>query len=373
MVQTQSHMITYSHPFAAVTSSLWSKYDSHKYVRDVEVIDRCVDARGRLHSTRVISMGGRLPVYIQPFVPMKLVHLKEVVIVDPHAQTMEVEVTNISCKSVMDARSLSRYTPCRRSPDSTTYEIDIAVQAFPRARDDEAVTRAQDAVAPGSDSTGGLACGHDGIPRRAHDSATSSEWTLELVRGGLGGGTRDSGILARWQQGYVAGQMESWAVNKLLSNVNKGEQYIDSFCQRWRQRHTMLCDYDSQLPPVARTPSPSPDTPAPPCGAQQHARNVSAGVHGSNIGGGSFVATSLHRDIEGASDRVERTRGGAEDGQHQDLKTQMLAVVASLYPGRHTAMRGGVQAVQAAVSRQRRLSRFVSRHLGLAMCFPSHS
>ena len=356
MVQTQSHMITYSHPFAAVTSSLWSKYDSHKYVRDVEVIERCVDARGRLHSTRVISMGGRLPVYIQPFVPLKLVHLKEVVIVDPHAQTMEVEVTNISCKSVMDARSLSRYTPCRRSPDSTTYEIDIAVQAFPRARDGEASTRARDAVAPG-----------------AHDGATSSEWTLELVRGGLGGGIRDSGVLARWQQGYVAGQMESWAVNKLLSNVNKGEQYIDSFCQRWRQRHTMLCDYDSQLPPVARTPSPSPDTPAPPDGAQPQARNVSTGVHGSNIGGGSFVATSLHRDIEGASDRVERTRGGAEDGQHQDLKTQMLAVVASLYPGRHTAMRGGVQAVQAAVSRQRRLSRFVSRHLGLAMCFPSHS
>ena len=36
MVKNESQTIKYRHPFAAVTSSLWSKYDAHKYVKEVE-------------------------------------------------------------------------------------------------------------------------------------------------------------------------------------------------------------------------------------------------------------------------------------------------------------------------------------------------
>ena len=111
MVKTQKHVITYSHPFGAVTSSLWSKYDRHKYVQNIEILDRHVDENGRLHSRRLLSMGGNLPAIFRPFVPVKLVHMLETAVVDPVAQTMTVETSNISCLSVLDARSRSRYSP----------------------------------------------------------------------------------------------------------------------------------------------------------------------------------------------------------------------------------------------------------------------
>uniref|UniRef100_A0A7S4PQ21 PRELI/MSF1 domain-containing protein n=1 Tax=Guillardia theta TaxID=55529 RepID=A0A7S4PQ21_GUITH len=69
MVKNESQTIKYRHPFAAVTSSLWSKYDAHKYVKEVEVLERYLDDAGRLHSKRLLTMRGSLPAIFQPFVP----------------------------------------------------------------------------------------------------------------------------------------------------------------------------------------------------------------------------------------------------------------------------------------------------------------
>lgn len=254
MVTTQSHAITYSHPFAAVTSSLWHKYDHHKYVKDIEILDRHVDEEGRLHSTRLLSMGGNLPTIFLPFVPVKLVHMLETVIVDPQRQTMIVETSNINCQSVLTAYSRSRYTPAPDAPESSTrYEIDIAVRAFPN---DAAAAVADRPAATGgftSPDTVGVTLAAESPPAERgsskrdaeaapvtsdHCDSGRAEWTMGIVAGGAPAGS----IFTRLQEGYIAGKMESWVANKLLSNVSKGQSYIDGFCRRWHDRHTIVCE-----------------------------------------------------------------------------------------------------------------------------------
>ena len=58
----------------------------------------------------------------------------------------------------------------------------------------------------------------------------------------VAGGAPAGSIFTRLQEGYIAGKMESWVANKLLSNVSKGQSYIDGFCRRWHDRHTIVCE-----------------------------------------------------------------------------------------------------------------------------------
>lgn len=105
-----------------------------RYVRDVEVLDRHIDEEGRLHSTRLLTMKGSLPAFIQPFVPVRQMHMLETVVVDPATQQMSVTTCNINCTSVMHALSESTYTPAPAQPDQTRYQISIFVKAFPKRR-----------------------------------------------------------------------------------------------------------------------------------------------------------------------------------------------------------------------------------------------
>mmetsp|Transcript_39659 Transcript_39659/g.93946 ORF Transcript_39659/g.93946 Transcript_39659/m.93946 type:complete len:275 (+) Transcript_39659:111-935(+) len=200
MVKKQILDITYNHPFAAVTTSLWAKYDGHKYVREVDVLDRYIDSEGRLHSRRLLTMSGNLPAIFRPFVPVRAVHMVETVVVDPVKQTMHVETVNINCRSVLEARSKSSYHP---TSDGTRYHIDIDVRAFPH-KENEARQHPNE------------------------EQSTPSSWKVEWI---MGGGER-----------YIAGKMESWVAKKLLGNVSRGEKYIEGFCRRFRERHLALCD-----------------------------------------------------------------------------------------------------------------------------------
>ncbi|KAJ1479661.1 PRELI-like family-domain-containing protein [Baffinella frigidus] len=209
MVKQALQDILYNHPFAAVTASLWSKYDGHKYVRDVEVLDRHIDEEGRLHSTRLLTMKGSLPAFIQPFVPVRQMHMLETVVVDPATQQMSVTTCNINCTSVMHALSESTYTPAPAQPDQTRYQISIFVKAFPKRRPAD------------TDRTGPLSA--------AEIAAQAASWKPQLGEAAV-------------KVGYIAGKVEAWAASKLLSNVAKGEKYIEGFCRRWRESHLSFCD-----------------------------------------------------------------------------------------------------------------------------------
>ena len=82
-----------------------------RYVSDVDVLDRHIDEEGRLHSTRLLTMKGSLPAFIQAFVPVRRMHMLETVIVDPKTERMWVSTCNLNCTSVIQAVSESTYTP----------------------------------------------------------------------------------------------------------------------------------------------------------------------------------------------------------------------------------------------------------------------
>mmetsp|Transcript_48428 Transcript_48428/g.128149 ORF Transcript_48428/g.128149 Transcript_48428/m.128149 type:complete len:281 (-) Transcript_48428:85-927(-) len=197
MVKTQEQQILYQHPFDAVTASLWSKYDGHKYVKEVEVLDRYVDADGKLHSKRLLSMSGNIPTIFRPLIPFRYAHLLETVVVDPVARVMTVSTKNLNMADLLVATSHSRYNPlppiAGTSEERTQYIIDIRVEAFPETKEKKS----------------------DGF------------WKVNVK------GPSNSG--------YIAGKLESWAASKLLGNVNKSERFVQSFCERWRSRHILHC------------------------------------------------------------------------------------------------------------------------------------
>jgi hypothetical protein len=108
MVKIQQQVISYQHPFDAVTASLWSKYDGHKHVKEVDVLNRYIDDQGRLHSQRLLSMMGNIPAIFRPFVPLRPVYMVETVVVDPESQLMTVSTRNINMTDLVCATSLSR-------------------------------------------------------------------------------------------------------------------------------------------------------------------------------------------------------------------------------------------------------------------------
>jgi len=105
-----------------------------RYVRDVDVLDRHIDEEGRLHSTRLLTMKGSLPAFIQAFVPVRRMHMLETVIVDPKTEQMWVSTCNLNCTSVIQAVSESTYTPAHEEDAQTRYRISIFVRAFPKRR-----------------------------------------------------------------------------------------------------------------------------------------------------------------------------------------------------------------------------------------------
>ena len=100
----------------------------------MEILDRHIDEEGRLHSTRLLTMKGSLPAFIQIFVPVRQMHMLETVVVDPTTQQMWVSTCNLNCTSVMHALSESTYTPAPSQPGQTRYQISIFVKAFPNRR-----------------------------------------------------------------------------------------------------------------------------------------------------------------------------------------------------------------------------------------------
>ena len=109
MVRFEQQIIIYQHPFDAVSASLWSKYEGHKYVKEVDVLFRYIDDDGRLHSQRLLSIMGNIPAIFRPFVPLRPIYMLETVVVDPERQMMTVNTQNINMTELVIATSQSRY------------------------------------------------------------------------------------------------------------------------------------------------------------------------------------------------------------------------------------------------------------------------
>jgi hypothetical protein len=120
---------SYARPFSVVSAALWDKYEGHRHVTNVETLSTAIDAQGRLHRRRVLTMEGKLPMVLRPLLGAKPLYLLEEVVVDVQTEQMAVRTTNINFRNVLCSSSYSTYTPA--SPQATAYAIHVKNHAFP--------------------------------------------------------------------------------------------------------------------------------------------------------------------------------------------------------------------------------------------------
>ena len=153
---------TYSRPFHVVTASIWDKYEGHAWIKEVEVIDRHIDASGCLRSRRLLTMCGKIPLIFRPFFgTSKPFYLLEDVTIDMNSMRMEVKsfllipsfeqaesalqvlTTNVNFMSLIDCRSRSSYVPDPSNSKRTVYDFAVTTLAFPGNDKDVATGRFQ--------------------------------------------------------------------------------------------------------------------------------------------------------------------------------------------------------------------------------------
>ena len=113
---TYSHEHVFPHPWVVVARAFWDKYPSPElpHVRDAFVLARHVDEEGRLHTRRLICVQQDVPLAIRPFVAngrLNAYYALETSCVDADKRVLEMETRNVSFARLIDARSVSRYTP----------------------------------------------------------------------------------------------------------------------------------------------------------------------------------------------------------------------------------------------------------------------
>ncbi|XP_069906617.1 PRELI domain containing protein 3A isoform X3 [Oryctolagus cuniculus] len=125
-----------SHPWDTVIKAAMRKYPNpmNPCVVGVDVLERGVDGRGRLHSLRLLSTEWGLPSLVRAILGTSrtLTYIKEHSVVDPAEKKMELCSTNITLTNLVSVNERLVYTPHPENPDMTvlTQEAIITVKGI---------------------------------------------------------------------------------------------------------------------------------------------------------------------------------------------------------------------------------------------------
>nr|XP_023399771.1 PRELI domain containing protein 3A isoform X4 [Loxodonta africana] len=125
-----------SHPWDTVIKAAMRKYPNpmNPCVVGVDVLERTVDCRGRLHSHRLLSTEWGLPMLVKAILGTSrtLTYIKEHSVVDPVEKKMELCSTNITLTNLVSVDERLVYTPHPENPGMTvlTQEAIITVKGI---------------------------------------------------------------------------------------------------------------------------------------------------------------------------------------------------------------------------------------------------
>ncbi|XP_017531016.3 PRELI domain containing protein 3A isoform X3 [Manis javanica] len=126
----------FGHPWDTVIKAAMRKYPNpmNPCVVGVDVLERSVDSRGRLHSHRLLSTEWGLPGLVRAILGTSrtLTYIKEHSIVDPVEKKMELCSTNITLTNLVSVNERLVYTPHPENPEMTvlTQEAIITVKGI---------------------------------------------------------------------------------------------------------------------------------------------------------------------------------------------------------------------------------------------------
>ncbi|XP_078541822.1 PRELI domain containing protein 3A [Lissotriton helveticus] len=124
----------FSHPWETVIKAAMRKYPNpiNPCVVGVDVLDRSLDNRGRLHSHRLLSTEWGLPSLVRAILGTHrtLTYIKEHSVVDPVEKKMELCSSNITLTNLVSVDERLVYTPHPENPGETvlTQEAIITVK-----------------------------------------------------------------------------------------------------------------------------------------------------------------------------------------------------------------------------------------------------
>uniref|UniRef100_A0A8C2PBH8 PRELI/MSF1 domain-containing protein n=2 Tax=Capra hircus TaxID=9925 RepID=A0A8C2PBH8_CAPHI len=125
---------TAGHPWDTVIKAAMRKYPNpmNPCVVGVDVLERSVDGRGRLHSHRLLSTEWGLPSLVRAILGTSrtLTYIREHSIVDPVEKKMELCSSNITLTNLVSVSERLVYTPHPEDPGKTvlTQEAVITVK-----------------------------------------------------------------------------------------------------------------------------------------------------------------------------------------------------------------------------------------------------
>ncbi|XP_054580002.1 PRELI domain containing protein 3A isoform X3 [Eptesicus fuscus] len=126
----------FGHPWDTVIKAAMRKYPNpmNPCVVGVDVLERSVDRRGRLHSHRLLSTEWGLPALVKAILGTSrtLTYIKEHSVVDPVEKKMELCSTNITLTNFVSVNERLVYTPHPKNPAMTvlTQEAIITVKGI---------------------------------------------------------------------------------------------------------------------------------------------------------------------------------------------------------------------------------------------------
>ncbi|XP_011944141.1 PREDICTED: protein slowmo homolog 1 isoform X1 [Cercocebus atys] len=126
----------FGHPWDTVIQAAMRKYPNpmNPSVLGVDVLQRRVDGRGRLHSLRLLSTEWGLPGLVRAILGTSrtLTYIQEHSVVDPVEKKMELCSTNITLTNLVSVNERLVYTPHPENPEMTvlTQEAIITVKGI---------------------------------------------------------------------------------------------------------------------------------------------------------------------------------------------------------------------------------------------------
>ncbi|XP_020137872.2 PRELI domain containing protein 3A isoform X1 [Microcebus murinus] len=135
-MRTWSSQHVFGHPWDAVAQAAMRKYPNpmNPSVVGVDVLERRVDGRGRLHSLRLLSTEWGLPALATAILGTSrtLTYIQERSVVDPVEKKMELSSTNITLTNLVSVNERLVYTPHPENPEMTvlTQEAIITIKGI---------------------------------------------------------------------------------------------------------------------------------------------------------------------------------------------------------------------------------------------------
>lgn len=132
MVLTNETRHVYPYSWDVVTRAFWNKYPNKTlaHVERVDVLDRRLDAQGRLVTSRLAKCTqGNLPGWAKSVLGSSS-YVYEETVCDPRTKTLVLKSTNLSFRSVATVEETCVYSVHPDDDQMTLYEAEAKVTAF---------------------------------------------------------------------------------------------------------------------------------------------------------------------------------------------------------------------------------------------------